>query len=66
VPEDMELEHRIASMDETTPENVEKLGHPSPFTRPECEGPLWEIQDQEVLRFRCRVELDSNNTQRQS
>jgi two-component system, chemotaxis family, protein-glutamate methylesterase/glutaminase len=55
VPEDMDLEHRIASMDETTPENVEKLGHLSPFTRPECEGPLWEIQDQEVLRFRCRV-----------
>ena len=42
-------------MDETTPENVEKLGHPSIFTCPECAGPLWEIQDQEVLRFRCRV-----------
>ena len=55
VPEDMELEHRMASMDETTPENVEKLGHPSSYTCPECAGPLWEIQDQEVLRFRCRV-----------
>jgi two-component system, chemotaxis family, protein-glutamate methylesterase/glutaminase len=55
VPEDMELEHRMASTDETTPENVEKLGHPSTFTCPECAGPLWEMQDQEVLRFRCRV-----------
>ena len=55
VPEDMELEHRIASMDETTPDNVEKLGHPSSYTCPECNGPLWEIQDDEVLRFRCRV-----------
>jgi two-component system, chemotaxis family, protein-glutamate methylesterase/glutaminase len=55
VPEDMELEHRMASMDETTSQNVEKLGHPSTFTCPECEGPLWEIQDQEILRFRCRV-----------
>lgn len=25
------------------------------FTCPECEGPLWEIRDQEVLRYRCRV-----------
>ncbi len=55
VPEDMELERKITSMDETTPENVEKLGHPSSYTCPECEGPLWEIQDEEVLRFRCRV-----------
>lgn len=55
VPDDMELENRMARIDSTTPENVEKLGHPSGFTCPECEGPLWEIRDKEVLRFRCRV-----------
>jgi len=55
VPDDMELESRMARIDSTTPENVEKLGHPSGFTCPECEGPLWEIRDREVLRFRCRV-----------
>jgi two-component system chemotaxis response regulator CheB len=38
-----------------TPENTEKLGHPSGFTCPECEGPLWEMRDEDVLRFRCRV-----------
>lgn len=55
VPDDMELEDRMARIDSATPENVEKLGHPSTFTCPECEGPLWEIQDEEILRFRCRV-----------
>jgi two-component system chemotaxis response regulator CheB len=55
VPDDMELEDRIARLDPATPENVEKLGHPSGFTCPECEGPLWELRDKEILRFRCRV-----------
>lgn len=30
-------------------------GPPSPFTCPECSGPLWEIKEGEVLRYRCRV-----------
>jgi two-component system chemotaxis response regulator CheB len=51
----MELERRITSMDETTPENVEKLGHPSFYSCLECEGPLWQIQDEEVPRLRCLV-----------
>lgn len=33
----------------------EKLGTSSPFTCPECQGPLWEIDDPAVLRFRCHV-----------
>jgi two-component system chemotaxis response regulator CheB len=55
VPDDIELEDRIARLDPATPENVERLGTPSGFTCPECEGPLWEIQDKKILRFRCRV-----------
>jgi two-component system chemotaxis response regulator CheB len=33
----------------------DKLGTPSPFTCPECQGPLWEIGDPAMLRFRCHV-----------
>lgn len=55
VPDNMEMEDRMTRVDSRTPENVEKLGHPSGFTCPECEGPLWEMRDEEVLRFRCRV-----------
>jgi two-component system chemotaxis response regulator CheB len=30
-------------------------GEPSPYSCPECGGVLWEIQDGELFRFRCRV-----------
>jgi two-component system chemotaxis response regulator CheB len=30
-------------------------GPPSPFTCPECSGPLWQLQDGEVVHYRCRV-----------
>jgi two-component system, chemotaxis family, protein-glutamate methylesterase/glutaminase len=35
--------------------NKEKEGTPSPFACPECHGVLWEVQEGELLRFRCRV-----------
>ncbi len=55
VPDDTELEDRMARLNPDTPESVPKLGTPSAFTCPECAGPLWEIDDKEILRFRCRV-----------
>jgi two-component system chemotaxis response regulator CheB len=30
-------------------------GEPSPYSCPECGGVLWELQDGELMRFRCRV-----------
>ena len=33
----------------------EKLGELSPFTCPECNGALWEINDGSMLRYRCHV-----------
>src|SRR5262245_34861077 len=37
------------------PESTDKLGKPSAFGCPECGGVLWEIDDAQLLRFRCRV-----------
>lgn len=33
----------------------EQIGKPSVFSCPDCGGVLWEIQDGDMLRFRCRV-----------
>ncbi len=41
--------------DEESPTDVGKLGTPSVFTCPDCNGTLWELQDGELLRYRCRV-----------
>ena len=36
-------------------QDEERPGTPSRFACPECHGVLWEIQDGDLLRFRCRV-----------
>jgi two-component system, chemotaxis family, protein-glutamate methylesterase/glutaminase len=55
VPEDMEIEMRITEMDMNALNNGKHAGTPSVFSCPECGGVLWEIQDGELARFRCRV-----------
>ena len=51
----MEMENEMARLGPRTPENVAKLGHPSGFTCPDCNGPLWEMKDKKVLRYRYRA-----------
>lgn len=36
-------------------EDENRPGMPSPFACPECGGVLWEMDGEEILRFRCRV-----------
>ncbi len=58
VPEDLEIEARIAQQDLESDEliaSVEKLGNISKLTCPDCHGALWEIRDDDLLRFRCHV-----------
>ena len=33
----------------------EKMGNPSRYTCPECHGTLWELEDGDLVRYRCRV-----------
>jgi two-component system chemotaxis response regulator CheB len=54
VPQEMEVEAKILEMDGTTMESEQRPGHISAFTCPECKGPLWEMRDGDLLRFRCR------------
>ncbi len=34
---------------------VERLGRPSSLVCPECNGSLWEIEDENLLRYRCHI-----------
>jgi len=36
-------------------EDERKMGKPSTFSCPDCNGTLWEMQEGDLLRFRCRV-----------
>ncbi|MDQ6643328.1 MAG: chemotaxis protein CheB, partial [Chloroflexota bacterium] len=55
MPGDLEKETKVAKMDTNLMRADEQTGTPSAFSCPECGGVLWEIQDEKVLRFRCRV-----------
>jgi two-component system chemotaxis response regulator CheB len=51
---DLEIEVRSDS-GEGRMEDMEAIGAPSVFTCPECSGTLWEVGDDDLPRFRCRV-----------
>ena len=55
MPEDMELEQRMSELDPTTLGGDERPGEVSGLTCPDCSGPLYEIRDGALLRYRCRV-----------
>ena len=58
VPDDVEIESRIAEQKMEAGEliaSVERLGRISKLTCPDCHGALWEISDEDILRYRCHV-----------
>jgi two-component system, chemotaxis family, protein-glutamate methylesterase/glutaminase len=44
-----------AMAQKVTPRDERVAGVPSVFTCPDCGGTLWELDDEAVLRFRCRT-----------
>lgn len=55
MPRGPERETETADMDAEAQMNEGQIGVPSGFTCPECHGALWQIEEGEILRFRCRV-----------
>ena len=58
VADELEIEAKIAEQEMESSEliaSVEKLGTISKLTCPDCHGALWEMRDEDILRFRCHV-----------
>jgi two-component system chemotaxis response regulator CheB len=55
VSDDIQYESDIAAFDIKAIENDRNSGKLSGFACPSCGGTLWEIDDGDLLRFRCRV-----------
>jgi two-component system chemotaxis response regulator CheB len=53
--EEMRLESEYATLDAEALERDAPPGTPSVFACPACGGVLWELDDEELPRFRCRV-----------
>lgn len=51
----IEIEADLAMMDDEAMDLHERPGRPSGFSCPDCNGVLWEINDGDLVRYRCRV-----------
>lgn len=48
-------ETEIAELEMDAIEDEKRPGTPSQFACPECGGVLWDLNEEEIMRFRCRV-----------
>lgn len=55
VSRDMEMEADMAELELGAMQNPERPGTPSPFGCPDCGGVLWELDEERLVRFRCRI-----------
>lgn len=55
IPSRIRLEAAIAAQEYGTMKTEDRLGDLSVFVCPECHGPLWEIADGPMLRYRCHT-----------
>ncbi|WP_018948255.1 chemotaxis protein CheB [Thioalkalivibrio sp. ALMg11] len=55
VPEDIMIEARIAERVLSDLPSVEALGDQVPYNCPDCGGVLWQIEEGDILRYRCHT-----------
>ena len=55
VPDEMEIEVRIAKQDNALEAGIMRLGEPSIFACPDCHGVLLQLKDEKHVRFRCHT-----------
>ncbi len=55
IPADIAMEARIAGRTSSDISKEQRIGHLVPMSCPECSGPLWQIDTDNVRRYRCHV-----------
>ncbi|HEX5691248.1 MAG TPA: chemotaxis protein CheB, partial [Roseiflexaceae bacterium] len=55
IPPDIALEALLAERAMSDVPSEERLGEMAPLSCPECGGPLWQLDDNVVKRYRCHV-----------
>ena len=55
VPESVQFEVAIAKGDQASIAEMDHIGQRSGFACPDCHGALWEIDEGELVRYRCHV-----------
>jgi two-component system chemotaxis response regulator CheB len=55
VSHNMDMETRMAELNEEAVQTDDRPGVPSVFGCPDCGGVLWELGEGELIRYRCRV-----------
>ncbi|GFE70591.1 chemotaxis protein CheB [Chroococcus sp. FPU101] len=55
VSNDMEIETDMAELELEAMQKMERPGQPSPYACPDCGGVLWELDEDKIMRFRCRT-----------
>jgi two-component system chemotaxis response regulator CheB len=55
IPETLKIESQIPTMSTIGQNVTDQLGKRSTLTCPECNGTLWEMNDDKMLRFRCHT-----------
>jgi two-component system chemotaxis response regulator CheB len=55
VPEEMDIEIKIAKEDIALDAGITRLGEPSIYACPECHGVLLQLQEGDRVRFRCHT-----------
>jgi two-component system chemotaxis response regulator CheB len=51
----MDLEAGTAELQHDALHDDDRPGQPSPYSCPDCGGVLWEIKEDDFMRYRCRV-----------
>jgi len=55
VPESVRFEVELAKGAQAHIEDMDRIGRRSAFACPDCHGALWEMNEGELMRFRCHV-----------